>query len=365
MKYNLFIVGLLFSFCILSGCGEEPMYREADIESITFADSVFVNYVVGETEVIAFVRKNTDMTNLVPIITLSPKATCVPASGIAQNFTSSVKYTVTSEDGAYTKSYDVIVQEIDTILIYNFEDWGTAGGVWNYPALKDITWQSANPGIAMALGQRDAYPTRPTADGEGLGGGKAALMETLRGKSVFGRNIAIFSGSFFRGKFKLNSGNVLLSTRFGQIHPKECGKPKTFSGYYKYTPGPYFIQPKGSDGVDTLFSEVDDFSIYASLYRVSKGIKGVEESLDGTNILDVNSGVIAKAEMQKTQRIPQPNFTKFSLDFVYTEEMDYNTYNYKLALVFASSRDGDNYRGAPGSTLVVDSVVVECVPFAE
>ena len=46
------------------------------------------------------VPQGTNVTALVPIITVSDKATVTPASGIAQNFTHPVTYTVTAENGS-------------------------------------------------------------------------------------------------------------------------------------------------------------------------------------------------------------------------------------------------------------------------
>ncbi len=50
----------------------------------------------------------TNVTALVPTITVSPAASVSPASGVAQNFTSPVIYTVTAEDTT-TKTYTVTV----------------------------------------------------------------------------------------------------------------------------------------------------------------------------------------------------------------------------------------------------------------
>jgi hypothetical protein len=51
----------------------------------------------------------TDLTNLVPTITVSAGATINPASGVTQNFTNPVVYTVTAEDGVTTKAWTVNV----------------------------------------------------------------------------------------------------------------------------------------------------------------------------------------------------------------------------------------------------------------
>ena len=51
----------------------------------------------------------TDLTNLTPTITISADATISPQSGIAQNFTNPVQYTVTAQDGITTKIWTVTV----------------------------------------------------------------------------------------------------------------------------------------------------------------------------------------------------------------------------------------------------------------
>lgn len=52
----------------------------------------------------ATVTSGTDVTKLVPTITVSDKATVSPASGVAQDFSKAVTYTVTAEDGT-TQAY--------------------------------------------------------------------------------------------------------------------------------------------------------------------------------------------------------------------------------------------------------------------
>ncbi|GAB3777034.1 hypothetical protein GCM10028818_23540 [Spirosoma horti] len=68
----------------------------------------------------ATVATGTDVTKLVPTITLSDKATVSPATGVAQDFSKAVTYTVTAEDGstqAYTANVTVnkpVVSSIST-----------------------------------------------------------------------------------------------------------------------------------------------------------------------------------------------------------------------------------------------------------
>lgn len=55
----------------------------------------------------------TDVTNLVPTITISDNATIYPYSGIAQNFTNPIIYTVTAQDGSI-QDYTVTISTAQT-----------------------------------------------------------------------------------------------------------------------------------------------------------------------------------------------------------------------------------------------------------
>ncbi len=94
-----------------------------DITSFVFeaaentALSEDVTGAVGSGTVTAEVRFGTDITALVPTITISDAATVDPATGTAQNFSSSVTYTVTAEDAATTQEYTVTVSETDAVIV--------------------------------------------------------------------------------------------------------------------------------------------------------------------------------------------------------------------------------------------------------
>jgi len=55
---------------------------------------------------------NADITSLTPIISIPENASISPASGVAQDFTNPVDYTVTSDDGTTTEVWTVTVTEI-------------------------------------------------------------------------------------------------------------------------------------------------------------------------------------------------------------------------------------------------------------
>mgnify|MGYP002996190355 CR=1 FL=1 len=52
-------------------------------------------------------------------------------------------------------------------------------------------------------------------------------------------------------------------------------------------------------------------------------------------------------------------YTPFNIEFEYLQEYDRNA-KYKFAIVCSSSKDGDLFKGAGGSTLIVDEFEVIC-----
>ena len=90
---------VLTSLIILAGCNKES--SEKQILSFKFA-ALDVQATITESPkaVVAIVPFGTDVTSLVPIITISEKATISPASGIVTDFSNPVVYTVTAEDGS-------------------------------------------------------------------------------------------------------------------------------------------------------------------------------------------------------------------------------------------------------------------------
>lgn len=57
---------------------------------------------------------------LIPTIAVSEKATVMPASGVAQDFSGKVTYTVIAEDGTQ-QVYTVSI--VQTMSYYDFESW--------------------------------------------------------------------------------------------------------------------------------------------------------------------------------------------------------------------------------------------------
>lgn len=366
---KLTVLWLCIAIFMLSSCiKDEPLNREADILEIIVDNPDFIDRSISEDNRIELIMMDaSDLTGVVPILTLTPGATVSPESGTAVDLSNQkeVVYTVTSQDGAYHKKYTLKVGEMR--MLYDFEEWSTAGSVkFPYPILTDPTWSNANSGVVMALAigalkEFENYPTRDTT--LCVNGQYAAALETIKGGKVIGKQYPIFAGNLFRGDFSANMVNPLKSLQLGRNHPQEAGHPTHFKGYYKYTPGPVMT---GADGGE-IPGRTDEMSMYAAIFRVTKGAAPNKEFLDGETIMN-SKNVIARAEWRADaegliEKEAINGFTEFSIPFLYTGGFNYEEYDYRLTIVCSSSKDGNLYQGAVGSTLLVDDLAIACEPY--
>jgi hypothetical protein len=366
MKQTLAISLFIFTFVLNSCIKDEPLNREADITDIKVPGNTFISSVISETnqQIQIFVTNEADITSIAPEITVTPGATIVPASGVALNFTTPQVYTVTSQDGNYTKQYTVSVSS-DLSLEYEFEEWeqGTVNNhLYPIPSSDNNVWSTGNSGVAIVT-DANPYPTDKTTDA--YSGTYAAKMQTIKGIEIqsLGLKIPIFAGSLFLGDFKANLASPLLSLQLGRMYWQANGKPITFSGYYKYTPGPVYTDNNGNP----VSGKTDMYSIYAVIFKVSKDDSGQSEYLDGSTI-STSDKIIARADWKQqnaadTDTPVDKGFTKFVIPFTYTEDFDFDAYNYKMTIVMSSSENGNLYEGAVGSTLIVDDLKITTEDF--
>lgn len=109
----------------------------------------------------ATVPAATDVTKLVPTITISDKATVSPASGVAQDFSKEVSYTVTAEDGG-TVVYKVnvtkqaVAQSCQLTGITVNDQNGTLNETFEYDTEKRLTKRTSK-NITQSLDTKIAY----------------------------------------------------------------------------------------------------------------------------------------------------------------------------------------------------------------
>lgn len=342
-------IGILLGLCLLLFIGcvkEEPQNPEADIEKVEIpVNLITADPVIDQSSrrIILYLTEEAYQSGIAPTLFVSSGAVVTPQSGDSIHFDTANSYVVQSASGENRKDYSVSVFSVGS-WIFNFENWSeNTTSHYQFPIEEDGSqlWSSGNPGVAFAGVPQtpESYPTQSTPDG--LDNTTAAEMRTLPGTALSEMlGIRLFAGSMFIGNFNLGQAiaNPPMATEFGVPY---IGRPASFSGYYKYTPGPNF---QDADGNIVAGAE-DEFALYAVFFRGT-------ERLDGTNVKTSNR-LVAMAKLEYEG--PQAAFTKFNIPFNYLSDEPLDQ-NMMVSIVCSSSTDGENYQGAIGSTLVVDSL---------
>lgn len=287
---------------------------------------------------------------LVPVLTISEKATISPASGVAQDFSGEKKvvYTVIAEDGT-VKEYKVFIAGKQTVLKYSFEEWKKDGFDKPQPIDQLATSSEGAAFIASLIG---GTPTIKTEDKKE---GNYAIGLVTRSYPEPNTLIpAIISGSVFTGKFDLDfmdwaTGEKLSCTRFGIAYDK---KPVRFKGWYKYAPGAKLVNGSDPDNIFEVPEKTDECAIQAVLYKVEND----DDVLTGHDINKSDKRVAIAALEDGTAK---EQYTEFDLPFTYLEGKAYEVgAKYKIAIVCSSSKEGDFFIGAEGSTLILDELEI-------
>lgn len=385
MKATNLLLGAALCASLTSCFKDEPLNAECDIERayVHIDNPLSVFYALTDTlvsapedrasnEIVFNIRKGADVTAMAPVFQITEGAVITPASGSTHDFSNGgVAYTVTSQDGDYSRTYNVLfkaegqpVRPGETTVEYDFEHYtlvnGNNGGsfyTWQEPDENGEDagkWATGNPGfnIVMSTAKPEDYPTSPYTDGYD---GACVKLETkttgLMGK-LSGMPIA--AGNLFLGSF--DAGNAmkqpLMATNFGMTFSR---KPLRLSGMYKYKPGTKYTDKQGNE----VQGQTDMGHIYAVFYR-NHDAQGNAVMLHGDDVL-TNPNIVAVATAGHVTETA--DWTEFSVDFEYTEDVDLallaeNGYN--LAFVCTSSYEGASFRGAVGSTLFVDQVRIVC-----
>lgn len=369
MKLNkLFILCPLIALWMTSCIKDEAPNAEADITSISFETDIlansYIDYNPSYDELLnAFplqisVKEGTDLTNLAPVFELTPGATIEPESGSRQNFSKPVRYTVTSEDRQWQRTYSITISEKKASNIptsFHFENvrliankyqefYETENG-------EELKWASGNEGFKFAVGsaETDEYPTVQYADGKV---GKCVKLETRSTGSLGAMvKMPIAAGNLFIGSFDMLNAikDPLGATRFGTPF---YNRPVRLTGYYKYKAGEKFYE----NGEYT--SKKDIFNIYAFFYEKTNDVQTLDGNLPKMNYQHPN--MVALALISNPHETDE--WERFDIPFDYDrygktiDEAKLKNGEYNIGITFASSKDGDIFEGAPGSTLLIDEV---------
>lgn len=374
MRHLTFIFSLLACHFLCSSCiKDEPKNMECDVVEAWVEGDGLAQYFIRESDMhisdvpsgeerLTFIVRDLNTLPAMPVqFTLTPGATVSPANGSSQDFTNGpVTYTVTSEDGQWHRTYIVDFREATLPSNkYDFEDFElSANGhyyLWYYMSDNgsvERIWASGNEGYMIACPNTAAtgYPTVPDENGvEGY-----CIKLTTRSTGSWGRTFRkpIAAGNFFLGAFdsQYSLTNTLKTTLMGIPYTKE---PVKVTGYYKYSPGEVFTD-KDSQPVE---GRIDEPSIYSVLY-LNHDEQGNEIMLHGDDVLS-SPYIVRKAQVASLP--PTGEWQRFEMTFQGSDPIDYELLanrGYNLALVFSSSKTGDLFEGALGSTLYVDKVEI-------
>lgn len=381
MKFKYLSIAVLLPgiACLTSCFKDEPLNAECDIEaawvhtanpSETFFHSsdTLVNVPYTDSTVVFVVKGSADLKNMAPKFKITEGATITPANGSVHDFSDNkeVKYTVTSQDGAWHRTYTVTFNAVKTSMNdtvkYDFEDFALEPAKQKYylwfnrdeQGNLQPDWASGNGGFKLSVSSAkpDEYPTVPYANGiEGYG---VKLTTCDTGPFGVWANKRIAAGNLFLGSFDVENAlaDAMSATHFGLRFDK---KPVKMTGYYQYTPGPKFQDKMGKPVAD----RIDEGSIYAVFYK-NHDENNKPIVLYGDNV-KTSKQIVAIADLGPVKRTQ--GWQQFEIEFNYAEDIDpelLKNQGYNLAVVFSSSSEGDLFMGAVGSELLVDKVRVIC-----
>ena len=264
--------------------------------------------------------------------------------------------------------------QIALSLKNSFETWKSLNdGAFEEP---DGGWATSNTGvyfIKMAYSNvyNGDYPVVKSEDAKD--GTVAAKLITLDTNGQAGAELwpgfvipaipKVTSGSLFLGTFETDIQNTLNSTKFGNPY---YSKPISVHFSYKYTPGTVYYTCPDPVKAETVVEDpntTDECSATAVIYEVpywetvdpdDANNKDYDKRLTGANLYTNTDQVIAMATFSSGV---QEDYKDVTLTLNYTKDYD-PTKKYRFAIVFSSSKNGDKFSGAPGSTLIVDNVKV-------
>ena len=364
--FLLLIAGLSLTACIR----EEAPNTEADITACTVNGATILTtdidyYHTFDKSLNAYpiyieVSNETNLSALTPVFKLTPGAVISPESGTTHNFNTPVRYTVTSEDGNWHRTYALIIHHPQTKSIpttYHFE---TANTQDKYHILYEkadgyttLTWASGNQGFALTGGGNKPSNFPTFLSNEGRSGNCVKLVTRSTGSLGMMVNKPIAAGNLFMGKFNMINAlaDALNATNFGTTF---YYKPLTLSGYYKYKAGEKFYDNgKYTDQKDT-------FEIYAAFFERTDSVEYMNGHLAANDFRHDQMVALARV----TDRKESDDWVHFIIPFNYDrydKSVDIGKLRsglYSIAVVMSSSKEGDRFRGAPGSTLMVDDLEI-------
>ena len=344
MKHLYLIVGLSLVF---TTCKKEEKSGDSDILSMTISQSSISDYTSGPVVIderlnlaFAFIDRkleNNDFpVNITPMFSISSGARIFPESGVSvtlEEEESLALYVVTAEDGS-TSEWFVGVRG-NQLPNFDFENWYEETGLNSQPYMEPgnsaetSVWSTANKGTSIY----GIYGTEP------LKMGNNTLVQITTGEN---NQVPVAAGTIFTGRFDIqlaisNPNDPSNATDFGTPFPF---RPAAARFDYSYKAGPDYIKgtlidPNNIFGGFTIeqLPGSDQLRVYV-----------IMDIFEGENRTEIGRGVLETGNSDVISKVVVP--------IVYTSDQNPT----HITLMFTSSKDGNFFTGAVGSTLIVDNV---------
>jgi len=346
-KILAILLVVVFFSCSDNGGEDVPASDQAKLLDFTVESTSDFNPVsnyIDEENGMVYVFSSLDFSEsafpltLVPEIVVSDGATVSPASGSPVTFADPEafkKFTVTSENGANTVEYIVTIRDRQ-LPNAGFENWFQEIGMNSKPFqqpgkyAETTIWATANMGTSIY----SIYGTSPVPDGDNT----LVKIETVETVAI-----PLVAGALYVGKFDLDGAiadptNPVAAALLGLPF---YGKPTAVQLQYTYQPGAQMIQAELKDP-GNLFGGFDITNIDGT---DKFGIEIVLEKRVGETVTE-----IARKNFQSDQVVNELTTLKLDLDYF---SNDNPTHMY---ISFSPSFDGGTFKGAVGSTLIIDNI---------
>src|SRR5690625_3493487 len=366
---KVFYTGFILIFILFQGCSSDDVVLNSEADIIRAALENQAELLdnppsISPNKVVFTLKENPDNFLFSPGFELSPGATINPESGVERDFSQPLTYEVTSEDGWYSKEYEVsfVFEEEDEetrIRTFSFEhaDSDNEGNyhecfAMNSRSQQIYNWGTGNPGYAITLsitgGEKipESYPTYQTSNGYE---GKGVQMQTKSTGALgatFGAPLA--AGNLFLGEFSsITQPDPRQGVHFGRSYNYST-EPVAIKGFFKYERGEDFeIHHDGGSSMTE-----DGWDAYAILFERTEE----ENFLRGDFSFD-DPRIVSIALLDDAQRVEAQEWTEFIIPFENVEGKSFDAdQDYMFTIVFSSSKEGDLFNGAVGSTLQIDEV---------
>ena len=374
MRKTHFTLLIVFAsiFMFTSCIREEAPNAECDIIAVKASwlednkDILSGKPIITNSSVRFYVSEETSLSTLKqldPQFELTPGAQIRSLNRIEENGERGIfmYYHTTSEDGNWCKPYEISFTKqtvIDTEAVFSFENFAEEKKytVWYEEDSKGTRldwWATANAGFSMSGQGKEPADFPTSVDPMGYRGNCVKLTTRSTGKFGQMMKMPIAPGNIFIGEFLAANATKkpLEATRFGlTIAPS---KPVSLTGYYKYTAGEVFT----NKAMEEIAGRRDTCAIYSVLYEVDPNNI---ETLDGSNVLS-SERIVLVAQLENPGE--ESEWTEFEIPF---KEANGKMFDYKklengeyaITVVASSSKGGEVFEGAVGSTLHIDEIKI-------